>query len=346
MCIRDRVRFRSYDGYDYSDWTEVTIVADNPPDAGNSQPTFDSSDWDDEIILYCEINSQSQDRCTKAEIDLLQFFDDVDPGQELILSVYDNENSDTDDHHSIVVNVGSEGMAVYNPVTMFFYDTDMSTWTLEDVVFVATDTFGSKINSNPVTMTVEGILFTISPPEDSTVSEDGIAVFTGIGLPGKTVTVTIGGNTVNNTVVNSDSTWSLGVPASRIEGSATPVFKYGGDQFEGSKITVSGFGDSGMGFGSIIMIAIVALTVLGGLVYFFVEFEVDEDEMLEGTAEAHEDADESEEDHYAWAKEAEITGDDTEIQSESRLQKHDDHPGWRWDPDNQEWVPAPDHPQS
>ena len=101
-------------------------MADNPPDAGNSQPTFDSSDWDDEIILYCEINSQSQDRCTKAEIDLLQFFDDVDPGQELILSVYDNENSDTDDHHSIVVNVGSEGMAVYNPVTMFFYDTDMS----------------------------------------------------------------------------------------------------------------------------------------------------------------------------------------------------------------------------
>ena len=101
-----------------------------------------------------------------------------------------------------------------------------------------------------------------------------------------------------------------------------------------------------MGFGSIIMIAIVTLTVLGGLVYFFVEFEVDEDEMLEGTAEAHEDADESEEDHYAWAKEAEITGDDTEIQSESRLQKHDDHPGWLWDPDNQEWVPDPDHPQS
>ena len=106
------------------------------------------------------------------------------------MSVYDNENSDTDDHHSIVVNVGVDGIAVYNPVTMFFYDTDMSTWTLENVVFVATDTFGSKINSNPVTLTVEGIQFAIIPPEDTTVSEDEVAVFTGIGLPGKTVTVT------------------------------------------------------------------------------------------------------------------------------------------------------------
>ena len=262
------------------------------------------------------------------------------------MSVYDNENSDTDDHHSIVVNVGVDGIAVYNPVTMFFYDTDMSTWTLQNVVFVATDTFGSKINSNPVTLTVEGIQFAIIPPEDTTVPEDGVAVFTGIGLPGKTVTVTIAGNTVNNTIVNPDSTWSLGIPASRIEGTAIPMFKYGGDEFDGSKITVSGSEAGGMGTGSIIMIAIVALAVLGGLVYFFVEFEVDEDEMLEGTEEAHQDADEEEEDPYAWANDNGAPQDDSESQSESALQKHDDHPGWLWDPDNQEWIPDPDHPQS
>ena len=349
VLIHDRqylVRFRSYDGYDYSDWAEVTIVADNPPDAGNSQPTFDSTGWADEIVLYCETNSQSQDRCTKSEIDLLQFFDDADAGQELILSVYDNENSDTDDHHSIVVNVGVDGIAVYNPVTMFFYDTDMSTWTLQNVVFVATDTFGSKINSNPVTLTVEGIQFAIIPPEDTTVPEDGVAVFTGIGLPGKTVTVTIAGNTVNNTIVNPDSTWSLGIPASRIEGTAIPMFKYGGDEFDGSKITVSGSEAGGMGTGSIIMIAIVALAVLGGLVYFFVEFEVDEDEMLEGTEEAHQDTDEEEEDPYAWANDNGALQEDSESQSESVLQKHDDHPGWLWASDNQEWLPDPDHPQS
>tara|TARA_Y100001960_G_C14770917_1_gene879957 strand:+ start:84 stop:1997 length:1914 start_codon:yes stop_codon:yes gene_type:complete len=345
VLMHDRqylVRFRSYDGYDYSDWAEATIIADNPPDAGNSQPTFDATLWPDEIILYCETNSQSQDRCTKAEIDLLQFFDDVDPGQELILSVYDNDDSDEDDHHGIVVNVGTDGMAIYNPVTMFFYDTDMSTWTLENVVFVATDTFGSKINSNPVTLTVQGIQFSISPPEDSTIGDDEIAVFTGIGLPGKTVTVTIDGNNVNNTVVGEDSIWSLGVPASRIDGTATPVFKYAGQDFDGTKITVSGSGGGGMGLGSIALIAIVALALLGGLVYFFVEFEVDEDELIEGTTEANQDADE-EEDTYAWAKD--IVGDE-EGENTSRLQKHDDHPGWLWDPDNQEWVPDPDHPQS
>ena len=100
-----------------------------------------------------------------------------------------------------------------------------------------------------------------------------------------------------------------------------------------------------MGLGSILLIAIVALTLLGGLVYFFVEFEVDEDEMLEGTAEAHQGADEPE-DQYAWAGDASSDGDEQEDESLSRLQKHEDHPGWLWDPDNQEWIPDPEHPQS
>ena len=98
-----------------------------------------------------------------------------------------------------------------------------------------------------------------------------------------------------------------------------------------------------MGMGTIMIIVIVTLALLGGLVYFFVEVEVDEDEMLEGTEEAHQDTEE-EEDPYAWAKESESPGD-TEPNSESRLQKHDDHPGWLWDPDSQEWVPDPDNPQ-
>ena len=111
------VRFRSYDGYDYSEWEEAVIVADNPPDAGNSQPTFASTGWSDEIILFCETESQSQDRCTRGEIDLLDYFDDVDPGQELILSVYDDESTASDDHFGIVINVAMSGVATYNPVS-------------------------------------------------------------------------------------------------------------------------------------------------------------------------------------------------------------------------------------
>jgi len=338
------VRFRSYDGYDYSDWEEMLIVADNPPDAGNNQPTFDSTDWSSSVSLYCEIDSQSQDRCTRVEIDLLEYFDDVDPGQELILSVYDDESRTSDDHFGIVINVGMDGIATYNPVSMFFYDTDMATWTLENVVFVATDTHGSKINSNPVTFTVVGLQFLITPPEETTISEDGRAIFTGIGLPGKTVTVTIAGNTVNNTVVGEDSTWSLGIPASRIDGTATPVFKYGGGEYSGASITISGSGGEGMGMGSIIIIILVLISVIGGLVYFFVEIEEEEDEQLDGTSEAKQGSEEVE-DTYAWAKEAGIT-EETKTESSlsaSRLQKHDDHPGWLWDSDNEEWVPDPAH---
>ena len=98
-------------------------------------------------------------------------------------------------------------------------------------------------------MSFEGILFTIVAPEDTTIGDDEIAVFTGVGLPGKTVTVTIGGNNVNNTVVGEDSTWSLGIPASRIDGSAIPVFRYAGEEFDSTVISVSGSSEGGMEFG-------------------------------------------------------------------------------------------------
>ena len=93
--------------------------------------------------------------------------------------------------------------------------------------------------------------------------------------------------------------------------------------------------------GSIIAIVLVLIAVIGGLVYFFVEFEEEEDEQLDGTSEAKQDSEE-EEDTYAWAKEAGIT-EEPETEPKSRLQRHDDHPGWLWDSDNQEWVPDPDH---
>jgi 16S rRNA C967 or C1407 C5-methylase (RsmB/RsmF family) len=95
-----------------------------------------------------------------------------------------------------------------------------------------------------------------------------------------------------------------------------------------------------MGMGSILAIVLSLLAVIGALVYFFVEFEEEEDEQLDGTFEAKQDSDE-EEDTYAWAKEAGIR---EEPERETpRLQKHDDHPGWLWDPDNEEWVPDPAH---
>ena len=58
------LRFRSYDGIDYSSWTEVSIIADNPPNADNNQPEFDSSNWQSRNNPLCDSESNSVDKCT------------------------------------------------------------------------------------------------------------------------------------------------------------------------------------------------------------------------------------------------------------------------------------------
>ena len=50
-----QIRMRSYDGFDYSEWKTVNIIADNPPDAGNNQPIFDQTEWPEEVVLYLSL---------------------------------------------------------------------------------------------------------------------------------------------------------------------------------------------------------------------------------------------------------------------------------------------------
>ena len=314
-----QIRMRSYDGFDYSEWKTVNIIADNPPDAGNNQPIFDQTEWPEEVVLYCEIDSQSADRCTSFEIDLLNFFADPDPNQELLLSVYDGEDTDSDDQHPVVITISADGKARYNPTSMSFFDADISGWSLNDVVFVASDQFSSKANSIPMSIQVVGIEFVVDAPEDSRISEDETAIFTGVGLPGRTVTATIGGTPVNSTVVSEDSTWSIGIPASRISGSATPQFKYGGMDYDGSKITVSDTTSGGLSM--FVIIAIVLIVAIGAFAYFFIEFE-----------------DEAEEVHNYNKNERPDSG-------EGRFVKDDDHPGWLWDNEKEEWVPEGENNQ-
>ena len=83
----------------------------------------------------------------------------------------------------------------------------------------------------------------------------------------------------NNTVVNSDSTWSLDIPSSRFdEGPVTPDFRYvGSDYSSGVQISV-GAADDGISSLMIGIISIVILALLGAVfVYFFVEIEDDGD---------------------------------------------------------------------
>lgn len=300
---------RSYDGYDYSEMSTITIIADNPSDAGNNQPVFDSEGWSQEIVLFCEISSQSQDRCTKGEIDLNQFFSDLDIGQDLILSVYDDPSEDftSDDYFALVINVGQDGIAIYDPISMFFYDNNMSSWTLDNVIFMATDSHGSKEISLPVTFTVVGISFQINDPDVTVIDDGEIIIFSGVGLPGKTVTVLINHVNTNDTVVNADSTWTLGIPSSRFsDGPVTPVFRYvGADYSSGVQISV-GVPDEGLSLAKMAIISIVVIGLLGGVfVYFFVEVE-DEESFDESSEEGPSE-------------------------------------GWIWDESSNDWIEDPDY---
>ena len=297
----------SYDGYDFSEMTTIMITADNPSDAGNNQPTFDSDGWLDEIVLYCEVSSQSQDRCTKGEIDLSLFFYDLDVNQDLILSVYDDDSNPDSTSPALVINVGQDGIATYDPISMFFYDDNMENWTLENVVFMATDPFGSKEISSPVTFTVNPISFQIDVPEVTVIQDGETLIFSGVGLPGKTVTVLINQVPANSTIVEDNSTWTIGIASSRFsDGPVTPTFRYVGDDYSSNvKISV-GTPDEGLSTTMIAIIAIVIIGLIGGVfVYFYVEIE----------------------------------DDDSEVSSD----EDNSSEGWIWDEESNDWVEDPNY---
>ena len=321
------LRFRSYDGIDFSDWVEVSIVADNPPNAGNNRPQFDSTGWASEFTLYCDVDSNSVDKCTTVEIDLNEFFSDLDNDIEFI-SVYNDASTESDDRFPLVVGVGTDGVARYNPADMLFFDDDMDSWTLESVIFIATDSWDSRANSDPVTFRVVPLKFSIQEPEKSWVEEDEMAFYSGYGLPGKQVSVLIGGVPVNTTVVWPNGTWELGIPGSRINGaSSTPEFTYGGESTQVGEITKGEPEKDSKNQNLIYLLSASAIVSLLALAYFsgFIGIEIEDEEETQKTPAQIPDG------YGEGANE-----------SNSHLQKYDDHPGWLWDSASEEWVVDPD----
>ena len=209
---------------------------------------------------------------------------------------------------------------------MNFYDTDITTWSLPNVIFEATDSLGSKINSNPISFEVKPIQFAISEPDSNSVDDEGVVVYSGVGLPGQKVSVIINGNHINSTIVSSDSTWELGVSASRIPGSsASPSFVMGGqDPVIVETIYKGAQEENGFPTGIVIGLVIVIL-LIGAFGYFFVELETDEQPKTDTEV-----------------------GESSSLENQNgtdstKLEKHEDHPGWLWDSEKEEWVPDPDH---
>ena len=102
-----------------------------------------------------------------------------------------------------------------------------------------------------------------------------------------------------------------------------------------------GENDEGSNLFMIIGIIIGALILLGGVAYFFVEFEDIEDEEFVTSEHAEEEAD-----PYAWGrKEAvEIPQPQPVVASQQASpQASGQHPGWLWDQESNQWVPDPNY---
>jgi len=277
-------------------------------------------------------------------MDLMEFFSDAD-GDIQFISVFNDTSDPADDNYAIVINVAGDGMAYYNPADMFFYDPDISSWTLNDVIFIATDSHNSKVNSLPISFTVIPIQFSIDSPEEAWVELDGISVYSGVGLPGKQVTVLIGGITVNNTIVADNGTWVLGIPASRIQGdSATPQFSYSGEFTPGDPIQLGQPEEEGSNWNRIALVGVLVFALLGALAYFIFEIEDDDDEYGKSPVAPLVEPDEPD-DPYAWAK-VDAPIPPTTVDRGQQLERHEEHPGWLWDPIREEWAPDPEYHDS
>ena len=294
------------------------------------------------------------DRCTVGTLDLNQYFDDPD-GQTLSFSAYNNPNILTDDLYDLVIRMPS-GVATFDPIEMYFYDTDMATWTLDNVIFIATDPSGSIATSNPVDFTVIAATFT-AVTDFTGILEDGEAInFTGMGRPSQSVNAKIAGVPVGQTAVGEDGTWSMTIESSRFSpGTNVVEFTYGGasDIVIQKTVERAGGEDEGMSLGATLLLGVGTLAILallgGVFVFFFVEFEdEDEDDLLDDGS-----TPEVEDDPYAWAKErkdAEAAASSVQQntaqqvaqpQPQAAVQQPGGYPGWRWDQATQQWVPDP-----
>ena len=357
------VEARSFDGFQYSDAVSIEIVIDNPPNQDNTRPSFNSSVWPDSVTIFCEETGQSQNRCGSGySLDLTQYFSDVDPGDSLSYYVLNQDDQGYDDLYAEVITVDSGGVANYNPLSMSFYSSELADWSLEDVIFQVRDSAGSTISSATLDFDVVGVSFTsecaglmvdgnlVSGCPDEIGKADTL-VFSGNGRP--TVNVigeTSAGLRLGSTAVGDDGTWMMEIGANRLDkGDNTIVFEYGNVEQplnSDSTINVEGSADDGTGlFMWILMIvgALVVLAVLGAVfVFFFVEFEDDyEDDLEMGAVE--------EVDPYAWAKQgqaqavatapAEAASTPVETVAEAAPAAVSGYPGWKWDAEQNKWIP-------
>lgn len=340
---------RAYDGEDYSEEVRRRVRIDNPVDRENNAPVFNGLDWPQTLTIFCDQYSNSIDRCGSGQsIDLAAFFSDLDVDSTLLIyDVFDDPATFEDDDYPAYITINARGVATYNPMDgMAQTTTEISEWSLEQVMFEAQDEYGSVAYSFRVNFLVRAVEFDVQKvSNEAYLDTDVSASFSGTGLPGSTVSArTESGNLrLNTTRVLSDGTWTMDITVNQLNSDkATGIYfemngqeaRSGGDY----TLTPASAAESGLSMIWIIVGALLVVVVLAALVLtFFVEYEEFEEEVEGAEAQV-------EEDPYAWAKKSapEIPAQQTAVASPAAAASSQ-HPGWLWDAETNQWVPDPDY---
>lgn len=343
----------AYDGEDYSDEVRMRVRIDNPIDRENSSPVFNGSNFPQTVTIFCDQNSNSQDRCGNgAAIDLASFFSDADIDSTLLIyDIYNDPSTFEDDSYGSYIRITAEGVAIYNPMdAMAQTTTEISEWSLQSVMFEARDEYDSVAYSFLVDYLVRPVVFDVEKVStDSYLDTNTPVTFRGTGLPGSTVeALFLGGQRINQTRVAADGTWEMDITMANFNSDQIKDIRFEMDsQSPVSQgvytITPAAAADEGMSTLLVVLAVLVAVVVLAAVVLvFFVEFEED-------LAQSDEEGETAvEEDPYAWAKKStpEIPAQQTtaaQPAAQAAAAPASQHPGWLWDAAANQWVPDPNY---
>ena len=346
------IRVKAYDGEDYSVEDVVRITISKPSDANNIPPQFNSTNWPNQLTIFCVVGSTSENQCGGgAALDLKQYFSDPDSSfSSLSIDFLDDQTDPSDDNHPYFITIDSEGFARYDPAISQSNE-DISSWTIENVRFVVRDTFDESAVSRDVTFFVQAIEFDVTRDDPSeAVTATNPATFSGTGLPGARIEArsVASESLIKTVVVGETGAWTMELSLQDMNDASNNLkFLMDGQTFGGSsepasfKVSV-GEEDSGSNLFMIVGIIVGALILLGGIGYFFIEFEDIEDEGF-ATSESLEE----EVDPYAWGKKDVVELPEQQpaavpIQS-VQPQASAQHPGWLWDQESNQWVPDPNY---
>ena len=279
-----------------------------------------------------------------------QYFNDPD-SNALIYDFVDDQTDPSDDNHPYLIDIDSQGIARYDPA-LKQNNEDINSWTIENVRFIVRDGFDESAVSREVTFFVRAVKFDVQRvnPGES-VSTSTVAEFTGQGLPGAKVEAMTATTDfpIKSVIVDENGTWLMEINLQDLDDISREIkFEMNGQTFGGSSEPASfnvavGDADEGMNLLLIVAIVIGALILLGGVGYFFIEFEELEDEEFDATQEVEQGVD-----PYAWGKKDVVAIPQqpvapAAVQQPAAPQQSAQHPGWMWDQETNQWVPDPNY---